>query len=81
MILEGVTPQADPVDSGSDYKEKSFDEKPDFTPQYVDAFGNEENAEVKYKTMEWWYVSRIYLRRVQEADRFFLGKLECVCQN
>ncbi|KAJ5612313.1 hypothetical protein N7510_005507 [Penicillium lagena] len=54
MILEGVTPQADPVDSSSEYKEKSLEEKQDFNPQYVDAFGNEENAEVKYKTMEWW---------------------------
>lgn len=63
MIIEGVTPQPDPIDSGSLYNEKSLDEKHDFNPQYVDAFGNEENAEVKYKTMEWWYVSRIHLRR------------------
>ena len=65
MILQGVTPTADPVDSGSDFKEKSLEENQDFAPQYVDAFGNEENAEVKYKTMEWWYVSRIYLHFMQ----------------
>lgn len=29
------------------------DLKPD---NVVDAFGNEEGAEVKYKTLAWWYV-------------------------
>lgn len=24
------------------------------TPQHADPFGNEENAEVKYRTMTWW---------------------------
>lgn len=28
------------------------------TPSYEDPFGNEEFAEVKYRTMEWWYVSQ-----------------------
>ncbi|KAJ5306761.1 hypothetical protein PENANT_c003G04165 [Penicillium antarcticum] len=46
-------------------KEKSLDlnqtdldadlQKPDFVPQYrQDAFGDEENAEVKYKVLKWW---------------------------
>lgn len=80
MIIEGATPQVYPVDFGSDYEEKSL-EKQDYNPQYVDAFGNEDNAEVKYKTMEWWYVSKTSLRRMREADSVFIGKLECVCQN
>lgn len=29
-------------------------EKEDPTPIYEDAFGNEEFAEVKYKTLKWW---------------------------
>jgi hypothetical protein len=34
-------------------------EKPDLTPQRQDAFGDEENAEIKYKTLKWWYVLMI----------------------
>lgn len=52
MILDGVTPQRDPVDSESGYDEKKVEDE--FTPRYADAFGDETNAEVKYKTMEWW---------------------------
>lgn len=29
-----------------------------------DAFGNEEYAEIKYKTLKWWYVSSIIRNRV-----------------
>jgi hypothetical protein len=29
-------------------------EKPDLTPQRQDAFGDEENAEIKYKVLSWW---------------------------
>lgn len=32
-------------------------EKYDTSPVYDDPFGNEENAEVQYKTLSWWYVS------------------------
>lgn len=32
------------------------EKKPDPTPQRQDAFGDEENAEVKYKVLKWWYV-------------------------
>lgn len=54
MILDGVTPQPDPVDSESGWKEKSIEEDHGVSPRYADPFGDEENAEVKYKTMEWW---------------------------
>lgn len=53
MIIEGVPTHPEPVDSeaGSGWKEKEFEKE---MPQYQDAFGDETNAEVKYKTMEWW---------------------------
>lgn len=52
--MEGVPTRPDPIDSeaGSVRKEKEFDDGN--MPQYQDAFGDETNAEVKYKTMEWW---------------------------
>lgn len=56
MILEGVTPKPEPVadvDSEAGWKEKSVEED-GVSPRYQDAFGDETNAEVKYKTMEWW---------------------------
>lgn len=56
--FDGVNPQRDPIDTESGYNEKSLDDEKSVAPQYQDAFGNEENAEVKYKTMEWWYVSQ-----------------------
>lgn len=52
MVRDGVTPYQDPTDSESGYNEKKMLE--DQSPQYQDAFGNEEGAEVKYKTMKWW---------------------------
>ncbi|KAJ5203844.1 uncharacterized protein N7498_004723 [Penicillium cinerascens] len=54
MILEGVTPKPEPVDvdSESGWKEKTLEE--DGVRRYEDAFGDETNAEIKYKTMEWW---------------------------
>ncbi|OGE47398.1 hypothetical protein PENARI_c045G00085 [Penicillium arizonense] len=53
MILDGVTPHHGPTDSESGWKEKNM-EQDQVAPQYQDAFGNEEGAEVKYKTMKWW---------------------------
>ncbi|GAB1210941.1 hypothetical protein ATERTT37_000051 [Aspergillus terreus] len=55
MLVEGVDPQPDPIENK--YGEKVGDEddfhKPvDQTP-YDDPFGNEETAEVKYKTLKW----------------------------
>jgi hypothetical protein len=49
MMFDGVTSQHD---SESGYDEKKVQD--DSMPRYVDAFGDESNAEVKYKTMEWW---------------------------
>lgn len=57
MTLDGVAPHRDPADTESGYDEKKLD---DLTPRYVDAFGDESNAEVKYKTMEWWLVSPFF---------------------
>jgi hypothetical protein len=34
--------------------EKNQNESP---PEWEDPFGNEENSDIKYKTMVWWYVS------------------------
>lgn len=60
MLEAGYRPAADtdldtdrvhpePVsDSERDY------EKQDSKPEYQDAFGDEEYAEVKYKTLSWW---------------------------
>lgn len=31
------------------------------TGQVADAFGNEESAEIKYKTLKWWYVLEILI--------------------
>lgn len=31
-------------------------EKQEHTEQRQDAFGDEENAEIKYKVLKWWYV-------------------------
>ncbi|KAJ5598581.1 hypothetical protein N7537_008665 [Penicillium hordei] len=52
MIHDGATPYQEATDSESGYNEKKMLE--DQSPQYQDAFGNEEGAEVKYKTMKWW---------------------------
>lgn len=52
MTYDGVTPQRDRADSEPGYDDKKLDY--DMAPQYQDAFGNEEGAEVKYKTMKWW---------------------------
>ncbi|KAL5361209.1 transmembrane amino acid transporter protein-domain-containing protein [Aspergillus floccosus] len=57
MLVEGVDPQPDPIENK--YGEKAGDGEDDFhkpvdqTP-YDDPFGNEETAEVKYKTLKWW---------------------------
>lgn len=53
MSNEAVRPAHDPVDSDSGWKEQSVEDEK-VVPRYTDPFGDEENAEVKYKTMEWW---------------------------
>ena len=42
-----------------DVEQRSLDmdeKKVDETPDVQDAFGDEEHAEVQYKTLKWWYV-------------------------
>jgi hypothetical protein len=34
-----------------------FEEEGQLKGEVHDAFGNEEYAEIKYKTLQWWYVS------------------------
>jgi len=53
MMIEGVALRPEPVDADSEmgWKEK---EENGVSSRYQDAFGDETNAQVKYKTMEWW---------------------------
>jgi hypothetical protein len=73
-------------------REKSFDlnkadvdadlQKPDHVPQYrQDAFGDEENAEVKYKVLKWWYVCLASVFDTPVANFDFLGNADCVCDD
>lgn len=66
---------------------ESKDEKYDFDPEDTlkpeptnvdDPFGNEANAEVKYKTLKWWYVV-FDLRRLSTGTDHATGNAECVC--
>jgi hypothetical protein len=63
MMLEGVPPPSDPSDKQRD-QEKAIDDGADLKPinntPYVDPFGDEQNAEVKYKTLKWWYVLHVW---------------------
>lgn len=45
----------DKIAEGKDLPQ--FDEEGLKTGEVHDAFGNEEYAEIKYKTLNWWYVS------------------------
>ena len=57
-----------PNNHGVDKKEEEYDvdaEKRDIMAgQVQDAFGSEEDAEIKYKTLTWWYVSPLPARLV-----------------
>lgn len=53
MTIQEATPPHELVDSESGWQENEMDAKHE-APRYQDAFGDESNAEVKYKTMEWW---------------------------
>lgn len=49
----------DPIESKDD-KYYDFDPEDNLKPEPTnvdDPFGNEANAEVKYKTLKWWYVA------------------------
>lgn len=76
MIHDGVTPYPEATDSESGYNEKKILE--DQSPQYQDAFGNEEGAEVKYKTMKWWYVHAMKQQPPRICANPVIGKRECV---
>lgn len=52
MAVDTVSPHPDPADSEYGWNENLKDL--DATPRYADPFGDEGNAEVQYKTMEWW---------------------------
>jgi hypothetical protein len=52
MTRQEVTSSPELGDSEPGWNEKSMEN--DGKPRYQDAFGDESNAEVKYKTMEWW---------------------------
>lgn len=54
MSVDPVTPAEYPPWHDQD-EEKDLKEH--FDPSAQDAFGNEEEAEVKYKVLAWWYVS------------------------
>ena len=50
--------QDDKIAEGKDELALAFEEQGQLKPCEVhDAFGNEEYAEIKYKTLKWWYVS------------------------
>ncbi|KAL3481733.1 transmembrane amino acid transporter protein-domain-containing protein [Aspergillus californicus] len=51
MSADKVSNVPEPADSEAGWNAE--DEKAQ-VPRFVDAFGDESNAEVKYKTMEWW---------------------------
>jgi hypothetical protein len=44
-----------------------------------DAFGNEEYAEIKYKTLKWWYVTSVSsaTRNEPVLTHDFLGNVAC----
>lgn len=62
MVSRSVSPTPIDLEHGHEQKNTTSDQilastdekKEDPTPAYEDAFGNEEFAEVKYKTLEWW---------------------------
>jgi hypothetical protein len=60
MTLEGVPPPSEPIEAKQKDQEKAVDDGADLKPidntPYIDPFGDEQNAEVKYKTLKWWYV-------------------------
>lgn len=58
QIVDVDSPTAAPAQGGHEADIEEL-EKPDLGPQRQDAFGDEENAEIKYKVLKWWYVSQL----------------------
>ena len=58
--METVTPHPPAYENdkiGDNKHEPAFDEENNLKHgEVTDAFGNEEFAEIKYKTLNWWYV-------------------------
>lgn len=53
-----TAPPAYEQDKIAERKDMQFEEEGQLKAGEVhDAFGNEEYAEIKYKTLKWWYVS------------------------
>lgn len=60
-----TAPPAYEQDKIAERKDLPLDEEGQLKSGEVhDAFGNEEYAEIKYKTLKWWYVSSIVGNRV-----------------
>jgi hypothetical protein len=59
-MLEGFPPPSEPIEAKQKDQEKALDDSADLKPidntPYIDPFGDEQNAEVKYKTLKWWCV-------------------------
>lgn len=55
--------------------EPMFDEENLKQGEVADAFGNEEYAEIKYKTLKWWYVGTALSGRNAETDSFHPGNV------
>lgn len=62
MMLDGVPQPPEHIEAKQNDQEKALDDGADLKPidntPYIDPFGDEQNAEVKYKTLKWWYVLR-----------------------
>ena len=82
MSIDPVTPAEYPPWHDQD-EEKDLKEH--FDPSAQDAFGNEEEAEVKYKVLAWWYVpcrpwkKEKSLHRMVYADQLTTGNVDYVC--
>jgi len=58
-IVDIPTPDVQPEQAVQDTESLHGEiEKYDHTEQRQDAFGDEENSEIKYKVLKWWYVTR-----------------------
>lgn len=81
--MDAVTPQ--PPSYGQDKigeqkYEPTFEEENGLKQGEVsDAFGNEEYAEIKYKTLKWWYVVPQVPMRFEIMLTRDAGNVVCVC--
>lgn len=70
--MDTVTPQSPAYQNdkiGEQKTEPMFEDESALKHGEVqDAFGNEEYAEIKYKTLKWWYVLKASTEFEDEAD-------------